>query len=80
MILCSAPDVRVFLEDDEMLEQVEEALPLEHPAHQHLQFQAPASARRPRPSIVRQTLNHSWFAVSEPMRACKPSLTTSAAL
>ena len=32
------------------------------------------------PSIVRQTLNHSWFAVSEPTRACKPSLTTSVAL
>jgi len=24
--------------------------------------------------------NHSWFAVSEPMRACRPSDTTSAAL
>lgn len=31
--------IRVFLEDDEMLEQVEEALALEHPAHQHLQLQ-----------------------------------------
>jgi hypothetical protein len=31
--------VRVFLEDDEVLQQVEEALPLEHPAHQHLQLQ-----------------------------------------
>jgi hypothetical protein len=31
--------VRVFLEDDEMLEQIEQALPLEHPSHQHLQLQ-----------------------------------------
>ena len=31
--------VRVFLEDDEMLQQVEEPLPLEHSADQHLQFQ-----------------------------------------
>lgn len=31
--------VRVFLEDDEMLEQIEEALPVEHPAHQRLQLQ-----------------------------------------
>lgn len=31
--------VRVFLEDNKMVQQVEEPLPLEHPAHQHLQFQ-----------------------------------------
>ncbi len=39
MILCSRPLSGVFFEDDEMLEQVEEALRLEHPAHQHLQLQ-----------------------------------------
>jgi hypothetical protein len=29
--------VRVFLEHDEMVQQIEEPLPLEHPTHQHLQ-------------------------------------------
>lgn len=31
--------VRIFFKHDEMLEQVEKAFRLEHPAHQHLQLQ-----------------------------------------
>ena len=31
-------------------------------------------------SISLHTLNHSWFAVSDPMRACRPSETTNTAL
>ncbi len=72
--------VRVLLEDDEVLEQVEEALRREHAAQQHLQLQGGLRCVLPSPSMVRQTLNHSWLAVSEPMRACKPSDTTRSAL
>jgi hypothetical protein len=72
--------IRVFLEDDEVLQQIEEPLRLEHAADQRFQLQGRGFGASPSPSMLRQSLNHSWLAVIEPMRACSPSLTTRAAL
>jgi hypothetical protein len=68
-----------ILEHDEVAQQVEEARCSNTPFQHHLQL-GQLGRRRLAPVIVRQGLNHSLPAPSEPMRACTPSETTSAAL
>ena len=69
--------VGVFLEDDEMLEQVRNRRWSKTPRISTSSSRIDDWGHRSRPSMVRQTLNHSWLAVSDPMRACSPSETTS---
>ena len=70
----------LVLEDDEVADQVQEPALVEDASQQHLQLQHRAVGQSPRPSIVRQGMNHSLSAVSEPIRASRPSETTSSAL
>ena len=70
----------VVLEDDEVAHQVEEAALRRRRPRSPPAARAGAGRPAPRPSIVRQGLNHSRPAVSVPTRASTPSETTSSAL